>query len=143
MPRGKAGRPKGTPNKRSQKLLNMLEERNFSIVGELLELYQYDKQIYLPIIQKLVDNKPLDEGEEDRLRHVTGEMKSILFKLIGYCYPKLKAMEIQAGAMDRVTFNFTQAPRLDGGHTEVTDERGDKVIDVTFKPKRVPAEEEN
>lgn len=63
-----AGRRKGTPNKASLKLLDQLLEKNINPVEEILKLMD------------LVDaNKKMDAW----------------LKLLSYCYPTLKAIEVQ------------------------------------------------
>ena len=62
------GRKVGTPNKASLKLLDQLIERNLNPVEEIIKL--------LPLVDA---NKKLDAW----------------LKLLSYCYPTLKAIEVQ------------------------------------------------
>lgn len=127
-PKKKPGRPKGSKNKpkklvkkknphgvrkswaggrdRSKYLLNKLEENNFNLIGELLERYHVSKQVFMPIAEKMATGVELTVDEMAKLDRFGKEGKEILFRLLGYAYPKLKATEIQAGAMDRVVFNI-------------------------------------
>jgi len=125
----KRGRPKGSKNKataanslpskprkksqsvirgieRSRYLLKRLEDYHFDVIEELLERYRLSKSIFMPILLKIRDNIELTPKEEKRLDKFSGEARMILFNFMGYCFPKLRATEIQAGTVDRVTFNI-------------------------------------
>lgn len=65
-------RPKGVPNQRSLAFLNFLSARNFDPLEEFLRLYP---------------NLSCDDKK----------MEAIL-KIMGYCYPQLKAVEVQEGS---------------------------------------------
>jgi len=106
------GRPPGARNlkPRSKELLSKLEnEHKFHVVPELIRIYSLNKRVYEPIMLKMVANKPLTATEESRVDRLGKEMKEILFKFMGYCYPKLRATEIQASSMERVVFNIISA----------------------------------
>jgi hypothetical protein len=48
------GRPKGSRNRLSQKLIRKLEDdHDFHVVNELIELYGYDKQIFLSLAKRI------------------------------------------------------------------------------------------
>jgi hypothetical protein len=51
------GRPKGSRNRLSQKLIRKLEDdHDFHVVNELIELYGYDKQIFLSLAKRIAEN---------------------------------------------------------------------------------------
>ena len=115
------GRKKGVPNKRSQMLLKKLEnDYNFSIVNELIEVYQYDKQILvnlaakvsLNLEQELSPTADFTEEEIEMYNNANKNCQNVLLKLLTFCYPKLKAMEVNQGASDKIVFNITGTPDL-------------------------------
>jgi len=119
--KGKAGRPVGSTNKNTRML--MLELKNnydFSIVEEILELYGYSKQIYLPLFKKVQINLAQDlpptagfvDTEVTAMNEAGKSMGDILGKLMAYCYPKLKAIELGQGGGDKIQFNIT-IPKID------------------------------
>ncbi len=72
MPREKGsiktgGRQKGTPNKKSQNIVSILEDEGLNVARELACIYHLSNDSY--------------------------EKIHILFKLLEYCYPKRKAVE--------------------------------------------------
>jgi len=71
-PKG-SGRKEGTPNKRSQNLAEALDSLNFNIPEKLVQL-----------LPKLSPEKQVD----------------ILIDLMGYLYPKRKAIEVELGTLD-------------------------------------------
>lgn len=114
-------RPKGIPNKRSQMLLKKLEnDHNFYVVKELVEIYQYDKQILVSLAAKVAQNlennlsphHEFTEEEAEMYNNANKNCQNVLIKLLSYCYPKLKAMEINTGVSDRVVFNINTNPDL-------------------------------
>jgi hypothetical protein len=115
------GRPKGSPNKRSQMLLRKLEDDNkFFVVNELIELYGYEKQIVVSLAEKIGQNiensMPVNFGfNEDEANMYNAANKNatgILVRLLAYLYPKLKATEISSGTGDKVVFNINTAPEV-------------------------------
>jgi len=115
------GRPKGSPNKRSQMLLRKLEDdHKFFVVNELIELYGYEKQIVVSLAAKIGDNiaaeLPVNTGfNEDEAELYNAANKNatgILVRLLAYLYPKLKATEISSGTGDKVVFNINTAPEV-------------------------------
>ena len=117
----KAGRPPGSPNRRSQMLLLQLKnDHSFDIVDEVLELYGYSKEIYLPLFKKVQLNLSQDlpptagfeETEVSAMNKAAKSMGDILGKLMAYCYPKLKAIEVGQASGDKIQFNIT-IPTID------------------------------
>jgi hypothetical protein len=115
------GRPKGALNRRSQMLLRKLEDdHRFSVVNELIELYHYDKQIIVPLAAKVAlnveegksPNFGFTEEEAEMYNNANKNCQNVLIRLLSYCYPKLKATEINAGSGDRVVFNINTAPEI-------------------------------
>lgn len=112
----KAGRKLGTPNRRSQMLLIQLRnDHDFEIIDEILELYGHSKEIYLPLFDKIrknLDNKlsptaGMLEGEISALNEAGKSMGDTLGKLMAYCYPKLKAIEIGQSSGEKINFNIS------------------------------------
>ena len=109
------GRPKGTPNKRSQMLLKKLEnEHNFFVVKKIVELYNEIDEMARPLVERAIENvqnglSPTAGFTENNVEMLNGSQKnrwSILEKLLAYCYPKLKSMEVATGSGDHVSFNI-------------------------------------
>ncbi len=76
-PKGKprpegAGRKKGTPNKKTLEVHEILAKHNFNVIEELIELYNRT-------------------GNEDA---TAGVAVKCLTELASYCYPKRKALEV-------------------------------------------------
>jgi hypothetical protein len=113
---GVKGRPVGVANggvAKTKSLLNKLEnEHKFHVIPELIRIYDMHKKVWEPIMIKMVENKTLTDKEEQRLDKLGKEMKEILFKFLGYCYPKLKATEIHGKDMDRVVFNIIDSTQV-------------------------------
>jgi len=109
-----AGRKKGTRNKRSWKVLDELRKENFEIIPEVLELYGYSKQIYVPLVTLAMENKANGlsmtagmEPEDVKAMNEAGKsMGDILGKLMSYCYPKLRALEVGAGSGEKINFTI-------------------------------------
>lgn len=66
-----AGRRKGTPNKRTERIHEVLEKHNFNVIEEMIELYS------------------LTKNEE----HTVSTAAKLLCEIASYAYPKLKAIE--------------------------------------------------
>ena len=109
---GKKGRPVGVEKggeKKTKSLLDKLEnEHKFFVIPELIRIYDMNKKIWEPIMVKMVKGEILSDKDEQRVDKLGKEMKEILFKFLGYCYPKLKSTEINTGSMDRVVFNIIE-----------------------------------
>jgi len=121
------GRPKGSENKRSQKLMRDLEDNHkFFVVNELIELYGYDKQIIVSLATRIGENvlagdppnTGFTEEESEMYNNANKNAQAILIRLLAYLYPKLKATEISAGTGDKVVFNINTAPELSSEHQE-------------------------
>ena len=117
----KAGRPLGSPNRRSQQLLIQLrKDHDFEIVDEILELYGSSKQVYGTLFARVIKNLnndiPILTGftadEVDALNASAKNMETILSKLMSYCYPKLKAISVGQGSGEQINFNIN-IPELD------------------------------
>ena len=117
----KVGRKAGIPNRRSQMLLVQLrKDHNFEIVDEILELYGYSKAIYLPLFAKVRQNldqelsptSGMDATEVTAMNEAGKSMGDTLGKLMAYCYPKLKAIEIGQSAGEKIHFNIS-IPNID------------------------------
>lgn len=113
MPKGE-GRPKGSRNRNSWKVLDELRKHNFDIITEVVELYGYSKEIYVPLFQKMMENRvnnlPLTAGmveeDVDAMNAAGKSMGDILGKLLAYCYPKLKALEIGNTSGEKINFSI-------------------------------------
>lgn len=113
---GKAGRPKGSRNKASRELLWKLEkEHDFFVVQEIMDIYHEMGKVAKPLVERAVKNaeaglSPTHGFEEDELEMLNNTYKNrwtILEKLLAYCYPKLKALDISSGqGADQITFNI-------------------------------------
>lgn len=114
MAKSKMGRPPGTRNKNSWKVLEELRKNNFDIIKEVLETYGYSKEIYVPLFDQMMQNRlagrPLTAGmteEEVELMNINGKaMADTLKTLMSFCYPKLKAMELAAGSSEKINFSI-------------------------------------
>ena len=109
-----AGRPKGSRNRNSWKVLDELRKQNFEIIPEIVELYGYSKGIYVPLVEKMmanmaVNNPPtmgMAEEEVDAMNKAGKSMGDILGKLMSYCYPKLKALELGTTSGEKINFSI-------------------------------------
>lgn len=115
------GRQKGTPNRRSQMLLRKLEDdHNFHIIKELVNIFQGNKEKLEHLLDKMGKNqqegKPLDVGMSDGeliiYQQLTKDQLNILVRLLSYCYPKLKATEINTGSGEKIVFNISGMPNM-------------------------------
>lgn len=115
------GRQKGTPNRRSQMLLRKLEDdHNFHIIKELVNIFQGNKEKLEHLLDKMGKNqqegKPLDIGMSDGeliiYQQLTKDQLNILVRLLSYCYPKLKATEINTGPGEKIVFNISGMPNM-------------------------------
>jgi hypothetical protein len=113
------GRPKGAPNKRSQMLLRKLEDdHKFHVIKELLEIYGYNKNLYVPLFETMINNVGegkkmtcgMDEDEVNLFQMLNKELLATLQRLLAYLYPKLKALEVGSGTGDKVIFNISGIP---------------------------------
>lgn len=117
-----AGRPKNTPNKRSQMLLRKLEEEHkFFVAKELIEIYGYNKEVLVNLADKIhmniVNNRsPLYnfvQNEIDLYNVTNKEVINILVRVLAYLYPKLKAMEVNQGTGDKIIINVSGMPDIE------------------------------
>lgn len=128
-------RPLGSPNKRGAQLINKLErDHNFNIVGKIVRLYEDTEKLYQPLFLKVTDimskNIPIkatydselslwSEGllpeEYDLFCRSKSELWNMLSKLLGYAYPKLRALEVQTGETDKIIFNISVPKGVSGG----------------------------
>jgi len=134
-------RPKGSPNKRSLELLKKLErDHNFHIVPKIVKLYEENEELYQPLLEKIRENirkglpmdARFDEAEVEIFNSVRKDTWVILSTLLAYCYPKLKALEVQAETADKITFNIN-VPK--GQH-------GDYAMDLDKVSVKMTEEEE-
>jgi len=93
-------------------LLRKLEDdHKFYIVNELIEIYGYDKKILVNLAARVADNiekgeSPnfgFSEEEAEMYNNANKNCQNILVRLLTFCYPKLKAMEINQGTGDKVS----------------------------------------
>jgi len=114
-------RPPGAPNKRSMQLLTELTEKHdFHIIPKIVSLYNRTEKLYQPLFLKVEANMiagvavetGLTEAEMTLFGEVRKDLWTILAALLGYCYPKLKALDIGAGTADSVIFNIN-VPKTD------------------------------
>jgi len=131
------GRPKGSLNRASGKLIRKLEDdHNFFVVNELIELYGYDKQIIVSLATRIGENvlagdppnTGFTEEEADMYNEANKNAQGILVRLLAYLYPKLKATEISTGTGDKVVFNINTAPELSSEHQNEKQPSPAKVI---------------
>lgn len=108
-------KPKGTKNKRSRELLFKLEkEHNFRVVRKIVQIYNEMEELAKPIVEKAISNAKLgyelergiSEEELEMMNNYYKNAWNILGKLLAYCYPKLKALEVGTADTDNVTFNI-------------------------------------
>lgn len=114
-------RPKGVPNRDSKKVLQSLEERKFDLIGEILKLYKYNNRIIGRMFRRIeaIYTKYEEMGEElppleiiltsdelDFFKNCRSENLTILSKLFGYCFPKLKAFTVSQGLQEQIVFNI-------------------------------------
>ena len=110
----KGGRTPGSRNRNSWKVLNELKNHNFDIIDEVMDLYGYSKQIYVPLFKKAMDNinnnLPIVAGmvqeDVDAMNAAGKSMGDVLGKLMAYCYPKLTAVKVDTGATDKINFSI-------------------------------------
>jgi len=116
-------RPAGSPNRRSLQLLTELtEEHNFKIVPKIVSLYNRTEKLYQPLFLKIAANMEakqpmtdgLSEAEYSLFNETRKDLWTILAALLGYCYPRLKALDIGAGTADSVVFNINVPQKTDG-----------------------------
>ena len=119
MAKGKktGGRKKGTPNKASRELLYKLEkEHKFFVVPKILSLYQEIEDTCKPLIDLAIQNAAegrhptagMEEEDVVMLNNAQKNRWTILEKLLAYCYPKLRAIELnQATDHDKIIFNIS------------------------------------
>ena len=114
----------GTISKRSQTLLKKLEsDHDFHVVRELLEVYGYNKKLYIPLFNTMIENmaatppKPLtadmSEQEVNLFHMLNKELMATLQRLLAYLYPKLKAMELKHGSGENIIFNINTMPEVE------------------------------
>lgn len=113
---GKAGRPKGSRNKASRELLWKLEkEHDFFVVQEIMDIYHEMGKVAKPLVERAVANAEaglsptngFNDAELEMLNNTYKNRWTILEKLLAYCYPKLRALEVGTGAdHDQITFNI-------------------------------------
>jgi hypothetical protein len=111
-----AGRPKGSRNKASRELLWKLEkEHDFFVVQKIVDLYNEIEGSCKPLVKRAIENaqnglSPATGFTEEEIAMLNDGQKNrwnILQKFLAYCYPKLKALEVGAGAdHDQITFNI-------------------------------------
>ena len=109
-----AGRKAGVRNKNSWKVLDELRKKGFEVIDEVLELFGYSKQIYTPLFAVAMENRanslPLTAGmaPEDviAMNNAAKSMGDILGKLMSYCYPKLKALELGNTSGEKINFSI-------------------------------------
>jgi len=115
------GRPKGSRNKASRELLWKLEkEHNFNVVAKIIKLYSEIEEVYQDLLLKCMKNieagKLVTSGllpeEVDMLNNSQKNLWNILSKLVAYCYPKLKALELDPGDSDQIVFNISIPPKI-------------------------------
>lgn len=94
------GREKGTPNKRTQELVDILEEKGFSPASEIIRLYRrawkeyrrYD-EIYDAIQDERTNHEIKVPLTYDAIPHLKLALDAAK-ELMNYVYPKRKAIEI-------------------------------------------------
>jgi hypothetical protein len=111
------GRKKGTPNKASRELLYKLEkEHKFFVVPKILALYNEMETMCKPLVDRAIKNAaagrmPTAGMTPEEVEMINGAQKNrwtILEKLLAYCYPKLRAIELnQATDHDKIIFNIS------------------------------------
>jgi hypothetical protein len=114
MSKNKGGRPPGARNKNSWKVLNELKNHNFEIIPEIVEMFGHSKEIYMALFTKVHENleakrsptHDFTEEEVDMMNNAAKSMGDILGKLLGYCYPKLKALEVGTSTGEQINFNI-------------------------------------
>lgn len=111
-------------NRRSAMLMLKLEsDHKFSVVNELIEIYGYNKKVFISLADKLAkniaeDRSPTHEfcAEDIAMYNASNRnVLDILVRLLSYLYPKLKALEIGAGTGEKITFNINTVPDIKAG----------------------------
>lgn len=96
-------------------LLRKLEkDHNFSVVDKIIELYNEIDTLSKPVVKKAIENvaagkrptEGMDINEVTMLNDSEKNRWTILSKLLSYCYPKLKALELASADHDKITFNI-------------------------------------
>jgi len=125
--KNKAGRPPGARNKNSWKVLNELKKHNFEIIPEILEMFGNSKNIYMSIFKQVQENiekgiHPITQGlveeEIEVMNDAAKSMGDILGRLLGYCYPKLKALEVGTTTGEQINFSIN-IPQIDQAPKQV------------------------
>ena len=111
------GRKKGTPNKSSRELLYKLEkEHDFFVVKKIIALYEEIEGMCKPLVLRAIANaengdSPMLGFNEEEVAMINGAQKNrwtILEKFLAYCYPKLRAIELNAATdHDKIIFNIS------------------------------------
>jgi hypothetical protein len=97
-------------------LLRKLEDdHKFYIVDELVGIFKGNKAMIAPITEKMFKNQAdgynldfgMNEEELEIFKDISKTQLTILVRLLAYCYPKLKATEINTGSGDKIVFNIS------------------------------------
>lgn len=150
-------RPKGVPNRDSKKVLQALEDRKFDLIHEILKLYKYNNRIIGRMFRRieaiytkyeeLGDELPpleiiLTQDELSFFKEARGENLTILSKLFGYCFPKLKAFTVSQGLQEQIVFNINVSQgdslKLAGNSSIPITNKKQGAIDASQKKLPVP-----
>lgn len=112
----KTGRPRGVQNRASGRLLHKLTvDHRFDVVGKIVRLYEDNEKLLLSMRAKMDLNLENDKhatfGFEDAelalFNSLNKDQLTMLMKILAYCFPKLRSLDIQEGSSDKIIFNIT------------------------------------
>lgn len=135
----KTGRPPGVPNKVSPvRLLNALTDENFNLIGEMIDFYRKEKNIYDQLYEQASDaDRRSDMNDTDvKLFDIAAkEISKMQIKMASHCFATIKAIEIDTGTGDKTIFNIS-IPAPDKTAKPLTDSLGNKSDHmITMKSK--------
>ena len=109
-----AGRAKGTPNRSSGMLLHKLtKEHKFNFIGKFIRMFDADYAVYESLVSKMENNIAHDMSptfmflpeDIELYKHLNTQLGGRLMALFAYCYPKLKAIEIDQGSGNKMSIS--------------------------------------
>lgn len=109
------GRPKGVQNRASGRLLfKLTHEHKFDVVAKIIQLFEDNQRILLSMRDKMDQSmaeglNPTATFETDELalfNSLNKDQLTILMKVLAYCFPKLRSLEVNEGTTDKIVFNI-------------------------------------
>lgn len=111
---------KKTKKKKTSMMITELQKKGFEAIDEFISVYDIDKKVFTQMSERIMNN--IQEGrppftgmykeEKDLYGKLSADLKNSLLRLMGYLYPKLKALEIDTGSQQPVVFNISGIPNL-------------------------------